>query len=392
MTGTGFSKKEWITTVLLKKGNWPRLDVEKYTSACLEVRERIGTVLAELWPGLKKKAAEIDEKHPAHSEKMEKTLKELRETFEEIKGKNRYTLGSESTGKIERLVGEILAESEKQEELRGLMKLAAKVHYLVRMREFADTGNLAGLVHYVEHELPKSTLAAKWLKEKDNFGSKSELRAALKTAREWADTAIGIAQKKMDLIDIPKLTVPSRNEKKMGNAWNPAKDTNEQASSRYAQLLENCACMVMWTMGDCALKLRNSAKYNLQTEQGSEGWETSMKTLYLLRPASAMHWLVDAANKAAGKPITEENAMWLFGGKPVDSKALQEIAEDLYKNSEGNLTRKIKHFSAMLVLLDSKENQKLAEYWENEIPLKAKEDEARLSLVIAEIKKMNEAA
>ena len=145
-------------------------------------------------------------------------------------------------------------------------------------------------------------------------------------------------------------------------------------------------------MGDCALKLRNSAKYNLQTEQGSEGWETSMKTLYLLRPASAMHWLVDAANKAAGKPITEENAMWLFGGKPVDSKALQEIAEDLYKNSEGNLTRKIKHFSAMLVLLDSKENQKLAEYWENEIPLKAKEDEARLSLVIAEIKKMNEAA
>ena len=355
----------------------------------------MGTELALQWKLLGKKAARIlrivdrEKAGLMSSDDLEKDGQPLRKAPEanellgKMKGKTRYTLSSDDAEEIEGLAGDIVAQSEnenwKHRAPYDLMSLAARIRCLVRMREFAEDGDLAALANYVESEKSKGTKAAIWLTQMDRFGSSSHLHTALKIARNPDGFEAGAAGN--DLIARQKFPASIRPLDKID--WQ-------------AQALRNCIGLIRWKIGLAALELKNSASYNI-------GSGTSRKTLDILHEGELAK-IVRIAESLDASLLNSGNAGKAFGWNGTGEKL---AVEELHAVSGGKLSVRIWYLGQMLSLIEDGKFGELADFWEKTLPSKVKMrkdgigagvvasallQDVQLKLALGEMKKVQQAA
>ena len=279
---------------------------------------------------------------------------------------------------LERLSGDLVAQLSKsggREHALHVRKLVFAVSYLGKLCRFAEEGNPAAYVEFLDRKIR---------------GPEAKARGAAEMLMKDPDFAyaIGFAEGAAEEKTVSPFPAHALMEEKR-----PAVETlagvfhiglpegmEDEHATESKTALEECRGMALWKMAQFVLELRQAAAYTLELPKGNgngngNGKKTKSKPTIEAIEGSELFAVLARADAWNRKlvPMNPKNAA-KFGQAAGDcAKSAQKLADRLHRLSEGKLARKISHLADALSFLESDDIRGAKQFWEETLPSKVKE-------------------
>jgi len=279
---------------------------------------------------------------------------------------------------LERLSGDLVAQLSKtggREHALHVRKLVFAVSYLGKLCRFAEEGNPAAYVEFLDRKIRGPE-------------AKARGAAGMLMKDQVFINATGLADGAAEEKTVSPFPAHARMEKKLPAVEKQAgislievpEEIGEEYAAESKAALAECSGMVLWKMAQFALELRQAAACTLELPKGNgngdgNGKKNKSKPTIEAIEGSGLFAVLARADEWDRKlvPMNPKNAAEFWQAAGDCAKGAQKLAHRLHLLSEGKLARKISYLADALSFLESGDIRGAKQFWEDTLPSKVKE-------------------